>query len=63
MEKKFKFHTPLMFLTKAQTWKLSYTIGGEKFINIIKISLILAIKEIEKNYLVGVMGVANVLHV
>ena len=36
MEKKFKFHTPLMFLTKAQTWKLSYTIGGEKFVNIIK---------------------------
>ena len=30
MEKKFKFHTPLMFLTKAQTWKLSYKIGGEK---------------------------------
>ena len=36
MEKKFLFHTPLMFLSKAETWELSYTIGGEKFINIIK---------------------------
>ena len=36
MEKEFKFHTPLMFLTKAQTWELSHRIGGEKFINIIK---------------------------
>lgn len=36
MEKKFLFHTPLMFLSKAETWKLSYTIGGEKFVNIIK---------------------------
>ncbi|MBF96397.1 MAG: 7-cyano-7-deazaguanine synthase [Alphaproteobacteria bacterium MarineAlpha9_Bin4] len=36
MEKKFTFHTPLMFLTKAETWKLSYSIGGNKFVNIIK---------------------------
>ena len=35
MERKFLFHTPLMFLTKADTWKLSYTLGGEKFVNII----------------------------
>ena len=25
-----------MFLSKAKTWKLSYTIGGEKLVNIIK---------------------------
>ena len=25
-----------MFLTKSETWKLSYSIGGEKFVNIIK---------------------------
>ena len=36
MEKKFNFYTPLMFLNKADTWKLAYEIGGEKFINIIK---------------------------
>ncbi len=36
METKFKFYTPLMFLTKSETWKLSYSIGGEKFVNIIK---------------------------
>ena len=36
MDKKFKFFTPLMFLTKSETWKLSHSIGGEKFVNIIK---------------------------
>ena len=36
MEKNFKFHTPLMFLSKSETWHMSYKIGGEKFINIIK---------------------------
>ena len=25
-----------MFLTKSETWKLSHSIGGEKFVNIIK---------------------------
>jgi 7-cyano-7-deazaguanine synthase len=35
MERKFLFHTPLMFLTKADTWKLSNTLGGEKFVNIV----------------------------
>ena len=30
MEKKFLFHTPLMFLSKAKTWKLSYTYRWRK---------------------------------
>ncbi len=36
MEKKFLFHNPLMYKTKAETWELAYKIGGSSFINIIK---------------------------
>lgn len=29
MESRFDFHTPLMWLNKAETWQLSHSIGGE----------------------------------
>lgn len=31
-----KIHTPLMFLTKAQTWGLAYEIGDEKLVELIR---------------------------
>ena len=35
LEKPFKIETPLMFLTKCQTWHLAEKLGGEKFVNLI----------------------------
>ena len=36
MEKEFKFFTPLMHKSKADTWHMAYKIGGNKFVEIIK---------------------------
>ena len=35
MESSFIIHTPLMFLTKAETWALTDTLGGEEFVEYI----------------------------
>lgn len=35
MDTKFVFHTPLMWLNKAQTWSLSNDLGGVPFVNLI----------------------------
>ncbi len=35
LEKPFKIETPLMFLTKCQTWHLAEKLGGKKFVNLI----------------------------
>ena len=36
MESRFVIHTPLMWLTKAETWELADEIGGPRLIEIIK---------------------------
>ena len=36
MEKKYKFHTPLMWKNKSDTWKMAYELGGVKYLNLIK---------------------------
>ena len=36
MEKKYKFHTPLMWKDKSDTWKMAYDLGGDKYLNLIK---------------------------
>ena len=36
MEKEFIFYNPLMNITKSETWRLAYEIGGKDFIEIIK---------------------------
>ena len=36
MEARFKLHTPLMWITKAQTWQMAEELGGEGFLSIIK---------------------------
>ena len=35
MATRFVVHTPLMWLDKAQTWKLAYLLGGEAFVEMI----------------------------
>ncbi len=35
MERPFRIETPLMWLTKAQTWGLAYDLGGERLVQII----------------------------
>lgn len=36
METRMTIHTPLMFLTKADTWALAHDIGGEELVNTIR---------------------------
>ncbi len=36
MEKEFIFYNPLMNMTKSETWRLAYEIGGKDFIEVIK---------------------------
>jgi len=35
MEKAFRIETPLMRLTKAQTWQLAASLGGESLVKLI----------------------------
>jgi 7-cyano-7-deazaguanine synthase len=35
MERRFVIHTPLMWIDKAQTWKLAQDLGGDSFIDLI----------------------------
>lgn len=35
MESRFVIHTPLMWIDKAQTWKLAEDLGGEPFVDLI----------------------------
>jgi 7-cyano-7-deazaguanine synthase len=35
MERRFVIHTPLMWIDKAQTWKLAQYLGGDDLINLI----------------------------
>ena len=37
MEKSFVIHTPLMWLDKAQTWRLAHELGGEALIDLIRV--------------------------
>ena len=36
MEKKFNLYTPLMKKNKTQTWKMAYSLGGKKLVELIK---------------------------
>jgi len=36
MEARFALHSPLMWITKAQTWQMAEDLGGEQFIDLIK---------------------------
>ena len=36
MEKNYKFHTPLMWKSKSDIWKMAYEIGGDKYLSLIK---------------------------
>ncbi len=35
MQKKFKFHTPLMWKDKSEIWKMAYKLGGNKYVKFI----------------------------
>lgn len=35
MDTAINIHTPLMFITKAETWQLAYEIGGQDLVNLI----------------------------
>jgi 7-cyano-7-deazaguanine synthase len=35
LESRFTFHTPLMWIDKAETWALAHQIGGQEFTNLI----------------------------
>jgi 7-cyano-7-deazaguanine synthase len=37
MARQFVLHTPLMWVSKADTWELSRTLGGEKFTELIRV--------------------------
>ncbi len=49
MEKKYLFHTPLMWKTKSEIWKMAYNLGGKKFLNFIKINTHTCYKGNRKN--------------
>lgn len=36
MEKRYVFHTPLMWIDKASTWDLAHELGGAKFVELIR---------------------------
>jgi len=36
MEARFVLHTPLMWVTKAQTWQMAINLGGERLEDLIK---------------------------
>ncbi len=36
MEARFVLHTPLMWIDKAETWALAETLGGERFVEIVR---------------------------
>lgn len=36
MEARFVLHTPLMWIDKAETWALAQTLGGERFVEIVR---------------------------
>jgi 7-cyano-7-deazaguanine synthase len=36
MDKRYVFHTPLMWIDKAATWDLAHDLGGEKLVDLIR---------------------------
>jgi 7-cyano-7-deazaguanine synthase len=36
MERRFVLHTPLMWIDKAETWRLAETLGGEALVDLIR---------------------------
>lgn len=37
MDKRYAFHTPLMWIDKAATWDLAHDLGGEKLVDLIRL--------------------------
>ena len=37
MDKRYVFHTPLMWIDKAATWDLAHDLGGEKLVDLIRL--------------------------
>ena len=63
MDKEFKIITPLMWIDKANTWKMAQEIGDEKLVEGIKKYTHSCYKETDRNFMSGGMVAVNVPHV